>query len=137
MDNRQYQRTRYGEFAVAQNPQSSCLSYFERFCQRANEILATYPERRVSRADYRAPELERDTAASRFGKAILADESQSVIPGMRVSEAVLEAARQWASTPPKERLHRRGWIDQLAREAGCSRSTLVKAGHRVLAGRVA
>jgi hypothetical protein len=133
MDNRTYQRTRYGELAAAQNPQSSCLSYFERFCQRANKILATYPDRRISRADYRPPELERDTVATRFGPAILADESQSVIPGMRVGEAVLRAAQQWASTPPAERVKRVGWIEELAREAGCSRSTLLKAGNKILA----
>lgn len=137
MDNDKYQRTRYCGSVAVESPEASCLSYYNQFSRRANEILAYYPGRRVQRAEISPPERERDTAATRFGKAILEDEAQSCIPGMRVSEAVLRAAREWAATPAEERVRRVGWLNQLAQQAGCSRSTIVKAGHKVLRGEVA
>lgn len=137
MDNDKYQRTRYCGSVAVESPEASCLAYYPQFCRTASKILASYPERRIRRSDMRPPERERDTAATRFGKAILEDEAQSCIPGMRVSEAVLNAAREWAATPAEERVRRVGWLNRLAQQAGCSRSTIVKAGHKVLRGEVA
>lgn len=113
------------------SPETSCARYYERFCERAKKelIIAEGVQSmiRLERNPQR-PAVSRPKGAHGAG----VDSKSKLVPGMRVTEKVVEAARLWALTPPEERRKQPGMAERLAEEVGVSRGTLTRVGRRIL-----
>jgi hypothetical protein len=111
--------------------EASCVRYFERFCERARAEMITadgvQSMIRLERNPQR-PAAPRPKGAHGAG----VDSTSGLIPGMRVSAAVVEAARRWATTPKDKRRLQPGLAERLAEEVGVSRGTLTRVGRRIL-----
>lgn len=113
--------------------EASCVRYFERFCERAKAEMITADGVqsliRLERNPQR-PAAPRPKGAHGAG----VDPKSNVVPGMRVTQKVVDAARLWALTPPEERRKQPGLAERLAVEVGVARGTLTRVGRRILRG---
>jgi hypothetical protein len=111
--------------------EASCVRYFERFCERAKaEMITADGVRSMIRLERnpQRPAVSRPKGSHGAG----VDSTSNLIPGMRVSAAVVEAARRWATTPKDQRRLQPGFAERLAEEVGVSRGTLTRVGRRIL-----
>lgn len=113
--------------------EASCVRYFERVCQRAakERLIADGVQSmiRLERIPQR-PAAPRPKGAHGSG----VDSKSNLVPGMRVSQKVIDAARLWATTPPEKRRLQPGLAERLAVEVGVARGTLTRVGRRILKG---
>jgi hypothetical protein len=113
------------------SPETSCARYYERFCERAKrELIIAEGIRSMIKLERnpQRPAAPRPKGAHGAG----VDSTSGLIPGMRVSAAVVEAARRWATTPKDKRRLQPGLAERLAEEVGVSRGTLTRVGRRIL-----
>lgn len=112
--------------------EASCLRYFERCCERAKaEMITADGVQSLIRLGCNPPPAARRPKGA-HGAGV--DSTSGLIPGMRVSSAVVEAARRWATTPKDQRRLQPGFAERLAEEVGVSRGTLTRVGRRILKG---
>lgn len=129
----QYEERKIVFADTGSNLETSCVRYFERFCERARAEMATAEGvQELVRAERNAQRAPKIPEKARFGAGITS--KHGVIDGMRVSEKVVELARQWVNTDERSRRRQPGMINRLAAEAGVSRSTFTKVGRRIRDG---
>lgn len=111
--------------------EASCVRYFERFCERAKaEMITADGVRSMIRLERNPQRPAAPRPKGSHGAGV--DSTSNLIPGMRVSAAVVEAARRWATTPKDKRREQPGLAERLAEEVGVSRGTLTRVGRRIL-----
>lgn len=113
--------------------ESSCVRYFERFCERARAEMITADGVRSLinlECNPQRPAAPRPKGAHGAG----VDSKSNVVPGMRVTQQVVEAARRWALTSPEDRRKEPGMAERLAEQVGVARGTLTRVGRRILKG---
>ncbi len=111
--------------------EASCVRYFERFCERAKaEMITADGVRSMIRLERNPQRPAAPRPKGSHGAGV--DSTSGLIPGMRVSAAVVEAARRWATTPKDKRREQPGMAERLAEEVGVSRGTLTRVGRRIL-----
>lgn len=111
--------------------EASCVRYFERFCERAKaEMITADGVRSMIRLERNPQRPAAPRPKGSHGAGV--DSTSNLIPGMRVSAAVVEAARRWATTPKDKRREQPGMAERLAEEVGVSRGTLTRVGRRIL-----
>ena len=131
----QYEERKIVFADTTQGLETSCVRYFERFCERARaEMASAEGVRELIRAERNAQRIPKIPERARFGAGITS--KHGVIDGMRVNERVVELARHWVNTDTRERRKQPGLINRLAAEAGVSRSTLTKVGRRIRDGKL-
>ena len=115
------------------SPETSCSRYYERFCERAKkELIIAEGIRSMIKLERnpQRPAVSRPKGSHGAG----VDSTSNIVPGMRVTEKVVEAARLWATTPKDKRREQPGLAERLAEEVGVSRGTLTRVGRRILRG---
>lgn len=111
--------------------EASCVRYFERFCERAKaEMITADGVRSMIRLERNPQRPAAPRPKGSHGAGV--DSTSNIVPGMRVSAAVVEAARRWATTPKEKRREQPGMAERLAEEVGVSRGTLTRVGRRIL-----
>lgn len=113
--------------------ESACARYYERFCERAKkELLIADGVRSLIRLERNPQRPAAPRPKGAHGSGV--DSKSNLVPGMRVSQKVIDAARLWATTPPDKRRLQPGLAERLAVEAGVARGTLTRVGRRILKG---
>lgn len=113
--------------------ESACARYYERFCERAKkELLIADGVQSIVRLERspQRPAVPRLEGAHGLG----VDSKSNLVPGMRVSQKVIDAARVWATISPDKRRLQPGLAERLAVEVGVARGTLTRVGRRILKG---
>lgn len=115
------------------SPETSCARYYERFCERAKkELIIAEGVQSLIRLERNPQRPAAPKPKGSHGAGV--DPKSNIVPGMRVTEKVVEAARLWALTPPEERRKQPGLAERLAVEVGVARGTLTRVGRRILRG---
>lgn len=115
------------------SPETSCARYYERFCERAKkELIIAEGVQSMIRLERSPQRPAAQKPKGSHGSGV--DSKSKVVPGMRVTAKVVEAARLWALTPPEERRKQPGLAERLAVEAGVARGTLTRVGRLILKG---
>ena len=113
--------------------ESACARYYERFCERAKkELLIADGVQSLIKLERNPQRPAAPKPKGSHGAGV--DPKSNIVPGMRVTEKVVEAARLWALTPPEERRKQPGLAERLAVEVGVARGTLTRVGRRILKG---